>query len=86
MADKLLATRAAGQVGKNWPSNFVKRIDSLITRFNRPYDRQRALCEDPKAIRAWFKLVARTKAIYGICDKDTYNFNETSFIMGKILA
>jgi len=38
MADKLLATRAAGQVGKNWPSNFVKRIDSLITRFNRPYD------------------------------------------------
>jgi len=23
MADKLLAARAAGQVGKNWPTNFV---------------------------------------------------------------
>ena len=23
MADKLLTTRAAGQVGKNWPTNFV---------------------------------------------------------------
>ncbi|OCK92740.1 uncharacterized protein K441DRAFT_569248 [Cenococcum geophilum 1.58] len=31
-------------------NTFVKRTDSLITRFNRPYDRQRALCEDPMAI------------------------------------
>ena len=34
MADKLLAARGAGQVGVHWPRNFVKRIDSLITRFN----------------------------------------------------
>jgi hypothetical protein len=26
----------------------------------------------------------RTKATYGISDNDTYNFNETGFIMGKI--
>ena len=48
MANKLLAERGAGQVGINWPANFVKRIDSLTTRFNRPYDRQRALCENPE--------------------------------------
>jgi hypothetical protein len=46
MADKLLAARGASQVGVHWPRNFVKRIDSLTTRFNRAYDRQRALCED----------------------------------------
>jgi hypothetical protein len=46
MADKLLAARDAGQVGVYWPRNFVKRTDSLTTRFNRAYDRQRALCED----------------------------------------
>jgi hypothetical protein len=46
MADKLLAARSAGQVGVHWPRNFVKRTDSLTTRFNRAYDRQRALCED----------------------------------------
>lgn len=47
MADKLLATRGAGQVGQKWPANFVKRTNSLKMRFNRAYDRQRALCEDP---------------------------------------
>ena len=46
MADKLLAARGAGQVGVHWPRTFVKRTDSLTTRFNRAYDRQRALCED----------------------------------------
>ena len=86
MANKLLAERGAGQVGEKWPRNFVKRTDSLTTRFNRPYDRQRALCEDPEAIQAWFELVARTKATYRISDEDTYNFDETGFIMGKILA
>ena len=46
MANKLLAARGAGQVGQKWPANFVKRTDRLMTRFNRPYDRQRALYED----------------------------------------
>lgn len=84
MADKLLAERGSGQVGQQWPRNFVKRTDSLTTRFNRPYDRQRALCEDPEAIQDWFDLIARTKAAYGICDEDTFNFDETGFLMGKI--
>jgi hypothetical protein len=30
--------------------------------------------------------VARTRATYGICDEDTYNFDETGFVMGKIMA
>ena len=34
MADKLLAARGAGHVGQKWPANFVKRTDSLKTRFN----------------------------------------------------
>ena len=86
MANKLLAERGASEVGRDWPRNFVKRTPSLTTRFNRPYDRQRALCEDPEVISPWFDLVARTKATYGICDEDTYNFDETGFMMGKISA
>jgi hypothetical protein len=50
MADKLLLARDGCPVGRDWPRNFVKRTDSLTTRFNRPYDRQRALCEDPVLI------------------------------------
>jgi len=57
MANKLLAARGGGQVGVHWPRNFVKRTDSFTMRFNRAYDRQRALCEDPALIRSWFELV-----------------------------
>ena len=84
MADRLLATRDGGQVGFHWPRNFVKRQDSLTTRFNRAYDRQRALCEDPVLIKGWFELVEQTKAKFGICDEDVYNVDEAGFMMGKI--
>jgi hypothetical protein len=84
MADKLLAARGAGQVGVQWPRNFVKRTESLKTRFNRAYDVQRALCEDPVLIRSWFELVEQTKLKYGILDEDVYNFDEAGFMMGKI--
>ena len=86
MANKLLTEREAGQVGKLWPRNFVNRTPRLKTRFNRPYDRQRALCEDPEIISRWFELVQRTKLAYGICDQDIWNFDETGFAMGKITS
>jgi len=86
MANKLLTARSAGQVGKQWPSNFVKCTESLTTRFNQPYNQQRALCEDPRVIGAWFERVQHMQAIYGILDEDTYNFNEAGFMIGKILS
>ena len=82
MANSLRAERNLDQVGQNWPSTFVKRRSELVTRFNRKYDYKRALCEDPRTIQAWFDLVARMKAKYGIVDDDTYNFDETGFMIG----
>jgi hypothetical protein len=35
-------------------------------------------------IRSWFKLVEQTKLKYSILDKDVFNFDEASFIIGKI--
>ena len=84
MANSLRSARNLDQVGSNWPSTFVKRQPELQVRFNRKYDYKRALCEDPAIIRAWFQLVERMKAKYGIQDKDTYNFDETGFMMGMI--
>jgi hypothetical protein len=84
MANILLADRDAGRVGKHWASNFVKRQPELQTRFTRAYDYQRALCEDPKKIDAWFALVRNMRAKYGIQDADLYNFDETGFMMGII--
>lgn len=86
MADKLLEERAGNPVGKNWVDNFVKRTPEIRTRWSRPYDHQRAACEDPAAIQAWFGLVERTKQKWGIVDDDIYNFDETGFMMGKILS
>ena len=86
MADQLLTARGAGNVGIKWPNNFVKRQPELRVRLTRQQDRQRVLCEDPEVIRPWFELLHRTKEKYGILDKDTYNFDETGFMMGMISA
>jgi hypothetical protein len=84
MANLLLATRQARPVGKLWAHRFVQRRPELKTRFSRAYDFQRALCEDPVLIDAWFRLVANMRAKYGIQDCDFYNFDETGFMMGII--
>ena len=84
MANSLRAERKLGQVSLNWPSTFVKRQPELEVRFNWKYDYKRALCEDSGVIQAWFQLVANVKAKYGILDEDTYNFDETGFIMSII--
>ena len=84
MADRLLRARDAKPVGKNWVDNFIKRTPELQKRWTRPYDRQRAACEDLAIIQPWFTLVQSIKAKYGIIDEDMYNFDESGFLMGKI--
>jgi helix-turn-helix, Psq domain/Tc5 transposase DNA-binding domain len=79
MANLLLDERAALRVGPRWASRFVKRQPLLQTRFFRKDDYQRAQCEDPDAINAWFRLVRNMIAKYGVRDADIYNFDETGF-------
>lgn len=50
MADNLLRARGGKPTGKNWVDNFIKRTPEVRTRWSRPYDRQRAACEDPAII------------------------------------
>lgn len=84
MANYILESRGGRRVGKLWAHRFVQRQPVLKTRFNRVYDFQRALCEDPELIGAWFRLVESMRAKYGIQDCDFYNFDETGFMMGMI--
>jgi hypothetical protein len=37
-------------VGKNWPTQYIKRHPELTSRFSRKYDYRRALIEDPNTI------------------------------------
>ena len=66
MANLILESRGRQRVGKLWAHRFVQRRPELKTRFNRVYDFQRALCEDPELIRGWFQLVENMRAKYGI--------------------
>jgi hypothetical protein len=90
MADLLLKKRSSANeqnsptVGKCWVRNFVRRHDTLQSRYNRRYDYQRAKCEDPALIQDWFRLVQNTIAKYGIHEDDIYSFDETGFQMGVI--
>jgi len=84
MANYILESRGGDRVGKLWAYRFVQRRPELKTRFNRVYDFQRALCEDPELIGAWFQLVQNMRAKYGVVDGDFYNFDETGFLIGQI--
>ena len=79
-----MGIRGGEPVGKKWAQRFVTRSDELKMAFNRAKDRQRILQEDLEIISAWFKLVADTKAKYGVHDEDTHNFDEIGFQMGVI--
>jgi len=68
MANYLRKSRRAKPVGKLWAHRFIQRRPELKTRFNRVYDFQRALCEDPELIGAWFRLVENMRAKYGVVD------------------
>ena len=84
MANFILESRGGKRVGKLWAHRFVQRRPDLKTRFNRVYDFQRALCENPELIGAWFRLVHNIRTKYGVLDCDFYNFDETGFVMGVI--
>ena len=84
MANLLRETRGASRVGPRWASNFVRRQPELRTRLSRPYDYQRAKCEDPEIIGAWFDLFRNMVAKQGILESDIWNFDETGFLMGQI--
>jgi hypothetical protein len=84
MANLMLASRGGKRVGHNWAQRFVQRRPELKMRFSRVYDFQRALCENPETIDAWFRLVENMRGKYGIQDCDFYNFDETGFMMGMI--
>ncbi|ESZ90366.1 hypothetical protein SBOR_9248 [Sclerotinia borealis F-4128] len=86
MVNDILDTRGAHHIGKLWVHRFVQHQPELKMRFNRVYDFQRALCEDPELIEGWFRLVENMRAKYGIQDSDFYNFDETGFMMGIISA
>ena len=86
MANLLLQPRGKQPVGKYWARRFIDAQSSLKTKFNRPYDYQRALNENPTVISSWFRLLRNIIAKYGIQIENLYNFNETGFMINIITS
>ncbi len=85
MASLLLAQHSRqAYIGKTWTTAFINRHETIKSKYNRKYDYQRAKCEDPELIRAWFRRVHDTIVENGIPEDDIYNFDETGFQMGVI--
>ena len=75
---------ASAKIGVNWAQRFIKRQPQLSSKYTRAYDYQRAQCEDPEKLRAWFRLVTNMINKYGIVEDDIYNFDEVGYAMGLI--
>jgi hypothetical protein len=69
-------------IGINWVSRFVNWHETLKSKYSCKYNYERAQCEDPEVIRAWFERVHTTITKYGIALEDIYNFDETGFQLG----
>jgi hypothetical protein len=61
MADLFLAASSQSAtpstVGQNWVRKFINRNPELRSQYNHKYNYQRAKCEDPILIQAWFQRV-----------------------------
>jgi hypothetical protein len=95
MANLILQQDATTPSPHDNPQRLLERIGSpsslnvtiaLKCRFARRYNYQRALCEDPRAIRDWFKRLKEVQEKHGIQDEDMYNFDETGFAVGLIVT
>ena len=84
MANLLRETYSALRVGKHQALNFIHRQLELRTYWSRPYDYQRAKCEDPEIIHAQFELFRNIVAKYRILELDIQNFDKTGFLIGQI--
>ena len=86
MADILLAACGSDPlpppIGKNWVLRFIKTQAELQTKWTRKFHSQCVLCEDSVKIGLWFKLVEDMQQTYGVLNGDSYNFDETGFMMG----
>lgn len=81
LSERLPHNQSIEMVG-HWVTHFVHRHPELASKYSRKYDYQRAKCENPDLIQAWFARVQETIRKYNIATEDIYNMDETGFQMG----
>ena len=67
-----------------WVTRFIEQHSEIKFKFVRKFHHKRFLCQNPKIINDWFKLVQRIMKKYKILKKNTYNMNEIEFAIEMI--
>ena len=83
MAEELLrAKQDFKELSKNWSEKFLSRHPVLQSKYSRTLDQERFLTQNRDSIQEWFDLYLSIKAEHSILNKDTYNMDENSNMMG----
>ena len=83
MADSLLQVKQDfKKFDQNWSEKLLSRHSLLKSKYSYPLDQKRFLAQNQDLIKGWFDLYLSIKAQYGILDKDTYNIDENSYMIG----
>ena len=67
-------------VGIKWVFGFLDHhCDQLQSHWSKPLDTQRARALNPKAKKAWYKMVDREVIQQGVCVEDIYGMDQSGF-------
>ena len=83
MASNLL--QAKGQytvLGVNWQQSFLDQHSDLQAKYSCTLNQSRFFAEETEIFQKWFDLYHDLKTRYGILDKNTYNMDKKSFMIG----
>ena len=87
MANLLLASYGITPpltVGQNQTINYINQHNTLKTAYFWKYNKQQTKYKDLITIFMWFNRIQAVIAQYNILLEDTFNFNETRYIIGVI--
>jgi len=71
-------------VGKTWYKRFLSRHPALSAMYSRSLDNSRALNNDPRIIREYFRILKEVIAEFKIKPENIYNMDEKGFLLGLI--
>jgi hypothetical protein len=67
-------------VGKTWYKPFLSRHPALSAMYSRSLDNSRALNNDPRIIREYFRILKEVTAEFNIRPDNIYNMDEKGFL------
>lgn len=73
---------APPKVGRDWPTNFLKRHPEYLKIKQKPISLARKQAQDPEALQDWYNRLDSVIEKYEIQPEDMWNFDETGFNIG----